>query len=137
MGSVKRISTLIGAIVIAAYIVSISGLAGLRYMPEPLILLLVLGLTLVLGLLTFEPKVLWAEFRNIFSRNKKTVTSQNKRILSQLALFSLISGIVWAIVLVLDRLGDNSAKIQADQAMNSLRMPFKSSMAMTASFEYE
>jgi hypothetical protein len=124
MGSVKRISTLIGAIVIAAYIVSISGLAGLRYMPEPLILLLVLGLAIVLGLLTFEPKVLWAEFHNIFSRNKKNVTSQNKRILSQMALFSLISGIVWAIVLVLDRLGDNSANFHTDQAMSSLRMPF-------------
>jgi len=128
MKPLKRMCALAGVITLAGLFMAASRGPGLKYLLEPLTLILVLGLTVVLGVLTYDPQRLGAEFGKFFSRKTRTNTA-NKRMLAQLALYALVSGIILAVMHVLLHFkGWDMAQKSAAGAsqLASVRMPFLS-----------
>ena len=119
----KRLAGLLGTLIVAGLLLSLSGGPSMKYMVAPGALLLVLGMTIGLGLFTYDRKRLFGAFKEMFSKNPPPRDTQNKRMLSQLALYALISGIVLALVQILlqsfrtseglDRIGSNPVALRA------------------------
>lgn len=113
--SFLRISTIFAAailvVVMMVFVYQGPEIAGYS---EIVTLLLVLGLTGLLSVLTYEPKVLWNNLRRLYSRDKNRQTPSDKRMMSQCALYALISGVLLAIVQVLPVVNqvDKSEKVQ-------------------------
>ncbi len=73
-------------------------------------LAMVMSLAIVLGLLTYDIKTIYGAL-SIIAKKKTENTTGTKRILAQLALYSLVSGIVFAIIQILPLdAGVNSAE---------------------------
>lgn len=68
---------------------------------EIITLVLVLGLTTLLAVLTYDPRAIWHSLVRFGSRGKERQDSQTKRMTSQIALYALVSGIILAIIQIL------------------------------------
>lgn len=68
---------------------------------EMITLVLVLGLTVFLGVLTYEPRAIWHSLVRFGSRNREKRDPQAMKIMAQLALYALVSGIIFAIIQIL------------------------------------
>ncbi len=101
MPALKRLSALLGTIIVGGILLSLSGGPSLKYMIAPGALLLVLGMTMGLGLFTYDRKRLFRAFQEMFLKSRAHRDPHNKRMLSQLALYALLSGIVLALVQIL------------------------------------
>ena len=101
MTALKRLAALLGTIIVAGILLSLSGGPSIKYMVAPGSLLLVLGMTMGLGLFTYDRKRLFRAFKEMFSTSRPHRDPHNKRMLSQLALYALLSGIVLALVQIL------------------------------------
>ena len=102
MASLVKIIGFAVAIIVLGLLVSADGDGGgMSHFSEPLTLVMVFGLMAVLTLLTYEPGRLIEEFKKLFSKGPHQM---DKRMMSQLALYALIAGIVSAIVQMLVRL---------------------------------
>jgi len=98
-----------------------------RYVLAPAILILVLGMTLVLGWLSYDAKRLADEFQKIFTTDKHETSDESRKLLMQLAAYSLISGIILATVQVLVQIWDwDSGLLTLGANAVSLRMPLTS-----------
>ena len=123
MTALKRLAGLLGTVIVAGILLSLSGGPSMKYMVAPGALLLVLGMTIGLGLFTYDRKRFFGAFKEMFSENRPQRDTQNKRMLSQLALYALISGIILALVQILlqsfrtseglDRIGSNPVALRA------------------------
>lgn len=122
MKALKRILMFISAVLLAIFAVSLLGGPGVRYMVAPLTMLSVVGLTMGLAMLTYEPKKLIVELAKIFVGKEKD-KDISKKMISQIALFALVSGIILAIMYVLVGL---DADRPAQNRLESLRTPFMS-----------
>jgi hypothetical protein len=121
--ALKRLVGLLGTLIVAGLLLSLSGGPSMKYMLAPGALLLVLGMTTGLGLFTYDRKRFFGAFKEMFSKNRSRRDTQNKRMLSQLALYALISGLVLALVQILlqsfrtleglDRIGSNPVALRA------------------------
>ena len=98
-----------------------------RYVLAPATLILVLGMTLVLGWLSYDAKRLSDEFKKIFTCVKHENSDESRRLLMQLAVYSLISGIILATVQVLVQIWDRDSKLlMLGSSAVSLRLPLTS-----------
>jgi len=88
-------------IIVGSILVTLNGGPSIKYMIAPGTLLLVLGMTVGLGFLTYDRNRFFGAFKKIFSRQQSGLDKQNKRMLSQLALYALVSGIVLAVMQIL------------------------------------
>lgn len=123
MAALKRLVGLLGAVIVVGMLLSLSGGPSMKYMVSPGSLFLVLAMTIGLGLYTYSRKRLFGAFREIFSIMDSQPDPQNKRMLSQLALYALLSGIVLALVQILlqsfrtsegfDRIGSDPLALRA------------------------
>jgi len=121
--ALKRLVGLLGTVIVAGILLSLSGGPSMKYMVAPRALLLVLGTTIGLGLFTYDRKRFFRAFKEIFSKNHPACDTQNKRMLSQLALYALVSGMVLALVQILQqsfqtseglgRIGSNPVALRA------------------------
>lgn len=100
MLAVKRISVFLGVLALAGVVAGVSGGSFVWQLSEPLTLLLVLGLTLVLGVLTYDPKQLGRELSRVF-KSTRQVGPCDGRVMAQLALYALVAGLVLCIVQML------------------------------------
>jgi uncharacterized iron-regulated membrane protein len=113
----KRLAGMLGTVVVGGIVLSLLGGPSLKYMLAPGALLLVLGMTFGLGLFTYDRKRYFRELKAIFIPHRSGRDSHPRRMLSQLALYALVSGIVLAILQILlqsfrtqggfDRIGSN------------------------------
>jgi len=126
MGAVKRFAILLGAILAVGFTVSLGNQPGVRHVPELLALVLVPGLTTVLGLLTLDHKELRVEFRRVFSKSSISQGRSNNKMLAQLALYALVSGLILAIVQVLACPGMAQPASGELKSISSVQMPFLS-----------
>lgn len=98
-----------------------------RYVLAPATLILVLGMTLVLGWLSYDAKRLAEEFQKIFTSGKHENSDESRKLLMQLAAYSLISGIILATVQVLVQIWDRDSELLVlGTSAVSLRMPLTS-----------
>ncbi|MBN2377487.1 MAG: hypothetical protein JXD22_13885 [Sedimentisphaerales bacterium] len=98
-----------------------------RYVLAPATLILVLGMTLVLGWLSYDAKRLAEEFKKIFTSGKHENSDESRKLLMQLAAYSLISGIILATVQVLVQIWDRDNELlMLGTSAVSLRMPLTS-----------
>lgn len=119
----KRLAGLLGAIFVAGMLLSLSGGPSMRYMVSPGALFQVFAMTLGLGLFTYNRKRLFGSFRELFSNQVSQRDPHHKRMLSQLALYALLSGIVLALAQILlesfrtseriDQIGSNPVALRA------------------------
>lgn len=127
MLALKRMVLVLGAIFVVGLIIFASGGVRLHYMMAPMTLLMVLGLTAVLGLLTYDSERLGEELKRIFIRSSGGQRRSSRKVLAQLALYGLVSGIVLAIVQILVQMGvDAKGTGEPIMARISLREPFTS-----------
>ena len=101
MTALNRLAALLGTITVGGILLSLSGGPSMKYMVAPGALLLVLGMTIGLGLFTYDRKRLFGAFQEMFSKKRPPREAQNKRMFSQLALYALLSGMVLALVQIL------------------------------------
>ena len=113
-----------GAVLLAGSLFAAGGQAIVRHVPELLALLMVLGMTVGLGMLTFDAELFWGEIKNIFRRTGSEDRNYRKWMRAQLALYALVSGLVSAIVQVLMRMGADSQAATAGQGLVSRQIPF-------------
>ena len=98
----KRLAGLLGTVIVAGIVLSLLGGPSLKYMLAPGALLLVLSMTFGLGLFTYERKGYIRALKAIFSPHRSGGRDATyKRMLLQLALYALVSGIVLAILQIL------------------------------------
>ena len=107
--SVIRILTVFASIVVLAVMLALvyNGPASSGF-SEIITLFLVLGLTALLGFLTYDPVVMWHHFVRVGFKDKKGRDPFAKRMVAQLALYALISGIIIAILQILSVSGQAS-----------------------------
>lgn len=125
MVAAKRISVFLGVLALAGVVACVSGGSFAWQLSEPLTLLLVLGLTLVLGVLTYDPKQLGRELSRVF-KSTRQIGPSDGRVMAQLALYALAAGLVLCIVQML--LQQYATGDTAEQALGSgaLRSPLMS-----------
>lgn len=125
MVAVKRISVFVGAIILAGIVASLSsGPAGWQ-MSEPVTLVLVLGFTAVLGVLTYDPKELGRELSRVFTA-PRGVREFDRRVMAQLALYALAAGLVLCIVQILIQQFARGEAVDEAFGAAALRMPLMS-----------
>ena len=122
MSPVKRIGAYVAAVVLAMFAVSVLGGPRLGYMVDPMTMLSVVTLTAVLATLTYPAGQVARQMKLIFTRRTPTL-APNRRMIGQLALFAMISGIILAIMHVLLTLKNAPADSAVPCAI-SLRTPF-------------
>jgi hypothetical protein len=118
-----RILLILGALVILGGGIAIENTVRLKYMLEPLIVVLVLDFVLLLGFLTYPPRKLRTVFSGLVSRNQSPQKDENRYILSRMALYALASGFILSVVQVLARIDRFSQLPLNSESLSDLRIP--------------
>jgi len=87
----RRIITAVILLLLLISCFMLAGGAAINHFAEPFILILVLGTTFLLGLLTYKFDEILGVFQNLFSRRERKKNPKLRRITAQLALYGLIS----------------------------------------------
>jgi hypothetical protein len=122
---IVRLLVFLAALAVGGAILLWQGGPGYKFLIAPKTILLVMGFTLLLGILTYQPKDLLREFKKIFVKSAPGNERIRKPILIQLAMYALISGILLALVQILDHIGAVGTQ-SAEKGMLSLRAPLTS-----------
>ena len=108
-------------IALTGVVVIINSVSSRVLAPEVAALPVVLGLTLLLGVLSYEPKKILGQFKRLFGpKQDSQKPSHDRRMMAQFALYALVSGLVLAIIQVLPTVGKVGNSEQMKTAMWSL-----------------
>ena len=120
-----RLMVFLAALTVGGAILLWQGGPGYKFLIAPKTILLVMGFTALLGILTYQPKDLLRELKKIFVKTTSENERVHKPILIQLAMYALISGILLALVQILNHIGEVGSQ-SAEKSMLSLRAPLTS-----------
>jgi len=116
-----RILTIVAVtIALTVVVVIINSVSSRVLVSEVAALPVVLGLTLLLGVLSYEPGRLLGQFKRLFKPSRSSQQPSDRRMMAQLALYALISGLVLAIIQVLPTTGKVDHSEHMKTAMWSL-----------------
>jgi hypothetical protein len=101
MSFVRILTIFASLVVLAVMLVLVYNGAASSGFSEIITLFLVLGLTGLLGVFTYDPRVMWHHCVRFGLKDKERRDGFSRRIVAQLALYALISGIIIAIVQIL------------------------------------
>ncbi len=103
MEALRKGMIFLGVLIVITLTTVSAGHLDFKEFSEPLTLLLVIGLTLFLGAMTYAPGAIAAEMKKLLTHSKGG-EGPDRRLLAQLALYALVSGVVLAIVQIMLKL---------------------------------
>ena len=116
-----RILTVLAVTIALTVVVVIINSVSSRVLASEVVALpVVLGLTLLLGVLSYEPGRILGQFKRFFGPNRNSQQPLDRRMMAQFALYALISGLVLAIIQVLPTAGKVGNSVHLKTAMWSL-----------------
>ena len=120
LNMLRILTILTVTIALTAVVVIINSVSSDVLASEVAVLPVVLGLTLLLGVLSYEPGRLFGQFKRLFKQNRSSQPPLDKRMIAQLALYALASGLVLSIIQVLPTAGKVGQSEHIKTAMWSL-----------------